>query len=324
VVASTVVAAVLVAACSGSKPKAAHLGAAEPAVAPTATSAPAGQSVAVGAAPEGIVYDPVTKLVAVTVRNPDRLVLLDGTTLKIEKEIRLAGHARHLQLAGPGGPVIVPEENANVLGLVALPGGAVTELPTGKSPHDASAVTGGFVAGDEFGGSITIARTGQPEQTVADLTQPGGVVDFGDTVAVVDVGNFTVSTYQVSDGKRIARAAAGAGPTHGIRTSDGRLIVADTRGNQLLNFTENPLSQLGKQSVPGAPYGMASDPSTPRIWVTLTALNQVVGYDVHGADLTEVARLDTVEQPDTVAVDPGSHTLWITGTRAGLVQRLTR
>ncbi len=318
-----VLAALALTGCAGKHH--ARLGAAEPAVAPTATAAAAGQQVKVGDAPEGIVYDPVSKLVAVAVRSPDRLVLLDGATLRIVKQIPLAGHARHLQLAAPGGPVIVPEEDANQLVLVSLPSGTVSRtIKTGTSPHDAAAVTGGFVAGDEFGKSITIARTGQQPQTIAEVTQPGGVVDFGDQVAIVDVGDFSVSTFRVVDGSRIAKVPAGAGPTHGVRTSTGALLVADTRGNQLLTFSENPLARTSSLALPGSPYGLATDTASPTVWVTLTGRNQVVGLSLTGPNPVEIARLDTVAQPDTMAVAPGSHTLWIAGNRAGVVQKLTR
>jgi DNA-binding beta-propeller fold protein YncE len=313
----------LVESCS-SNAKKPTLGAAEPAVAPTSSVAPDGLVVKVGGSPEGLVFDPVSGLVAVAVRDPDRLILLDGTTMRIVKSVPLAGHARHLQLAKPGGPVLVPEEDANTLALVSLPDGVLTELKTGTSPHDAAAVNGGYVAGDEFGRSITIARTGQAEQTVNDLQQPGGIVGFGDQVVVVDVGDFTVSSFQVSDGKRIGRVAAGKGPTHGVRTADGQLLVSDTRGDALLRYSEAPLALKGTTPLPGTPYGMATDSSAPRIWVTLTARNQIVGFDVSTGGLTEIARLATVDQPDTVAVEPGSHVLYITGSRTGVVQRLTR
>jgi DNA-binding beta-propeller fold protein YncE len=311
----------LVAACGSSGPK---LGAAEPAVAPTQSGSPAAMTVAVGSSPEGIVYDPVTGLVAVAVRDPDRLILLDGATLAIEKTIPLVGHVRHLQLARPGGPVLVPEEDANRLALVSLPGGVVNEVTTGTSPHDATAVNGGYVVGNEFGRSLTIVRADQTEQAVTGLMQPGGVVGFGDDVAVVDVGNFTLSTYRVADGVRIAKVAAGQGPTHVGRTTTGQLVVVDTRGNQLLRYTESPLKKTGSLAVPGAPYGLATDPMSDMVWITLTDRNQVVGFDVTASTMTEIARLNTVDQPDTVAVEPGSHVLFITGTRKGVVQRLVR
>lgn len=243
--------------------------------------------------------------------------------MRIRKEIPLAGHARHLQLAGPGGPVIVPEEDRNQIALVSLTGGPTTSIPTGTSPHDAAAVAGGYVSGNEFGSSITIARTGAPPQTVGGVEQPGGVISLGDRVAIVDVKGYTVTIYRVSDGKQLAQVAAGAGPTHGVRAANGQLLVSDTRGNEVLAFSSEPLRQVGRLSLPGSPYGLAADPSQPLIWVTLTGRNQVVGVSMTGAP-TEVARLDTVAQPNTVAVAPGSHTLWIAGNRTGVVQRLTR
>ena len=37
-----------------------------------------------------------------------------------------------------------------------------------------------------------------------------------------------------------------------------------------------------------------------------------------------IARYDTVRQPNTVAVEPGGHTLWVTGTDDGTVERIAR
>ena len=298
-----------------------RLGAAEPSVAPTPSGTPNGQTVDVGSAPEGIVYDPETKMLAVGVRNPDRLVLVDATTMTVTKEIAIKGHVRHLQLAGPGGPVLVPEEDANTLELVSLPDGAMTGYPVGESPHDATAVDGGYVAGDEFGKSFTTVLDGTPT-TYQKVDQPGGVVGFGDLFALVDVGNYTVSTWNVDSGERIASVPAGAGPTHGVKVGDNRLVVTDTRGGALLTYSVNPLRQLSSVTLPGGPYGITVDPSAPVVWVTLTAENLVVGYDVSGDTPKEIERLTTVGQPNTVAAD--GRDVWVTGTREGVVQHLTR
>ena len=298
-----------------------RLGAAEPSVAPTPAGAPQGETVAVGADPEGIVYDPVTGLLAVGVRDPDRLVLVDAATLTVTKEIPIRGHVRHLQLAAPGGPVVVPEEDANTLALVALPGGTTTSYPVGMSPHDATAVDGGYVAGDEFGRSFTTVLGGV-STTYRKVDQPGGVIGFGTTFALVDVFNDTVSTWSVADGREIASLPAGAGPTHGVRVGANRLVVADTRGGALITYSVEPLRQLSSVPLPGGPYGLAADPSGDVVWVTLTATNQAVGFDVSGDTPRELERLSTVGQPDTVAAD--GRDVWVTGTRDGVVQHLTR
>lgn len=299
-------------------------GAAEPATAPPTSAAPAGSVVHVAPEPEGIVYDPTTRLVAVAVHDPDRLLLLDPRTLAVRRTVTLPGSARHLQL-GADDTVLVPAETANELVQVPLGGGANRVTAVRKQPHDATAVAGGrVVVGDEFGQAASIVRAGRVERTITGLTQPGGVIGDGATVLVVDVGAFTLGSYDVATGRRTRVVAAGAGPTHGELLSGGRVAVTDTRGDALLVFTVDPLRRVARLALPGTPYGMAVDRTTGLLWVTLTARNQLVGLDVSGGVPKVVARYATVRQPNTVAVAPGSHTLWVTGTAGGVVQRISR
>ena len=66
----------------GTRPDTANLSlAAEPQSAPVPTQTPPGRQVRVGDAAEGVVVDPVTRTVAVAVRNPNSLVLLDADPL---------------------------------------------------------------------------------------------------------------------------------------------------------------------------------------------------------------------------------------------------
>jgi DNA-binding beta-propeller fold protein YncE len=312
---------VLVAACGSSAPKP---GAAEPANSPALTATPAGTLHPVGAQPEGIVYDPATKLVAVAVRGPDRLQLLDGPPLAVARTVPLPGSARHLQLAGPGGPVLVPDETTNQLIEVSLPDGQLRATGVGKQPHDAAASGGDIVVGNEFGRSISILRDGAVLATLGGVQQPGGVIGDGSTVGVVDVGAFTVSTYNLTTRKQIAVKRAGKGPTHGVLANNQRLVVADTRGNAMLVYSVSPLEQIGHLALPGTPYGLAFDAVTDTVWVTLTALNEVVGLDVSGNTPKIVARYPSVRQPNTIAVAPGAHTLWVAGVAAGTVEQISR
>lgn len=327
VVAVVVASAALLVSCSRPAPH--H--AAEPATAPPTAVAAPGTVRTVGALAEGAVYDARTGLLAVAVRSPDRLLLLDGRSLLVRRSVPLPGRARHLQLAAPGGPVLVPAEDAGRLVEVSLPDGAVTvSVPVGKQPHDAGPGAGGrVVVGNEFSGTLSVIDHGRVERTITGLTQPGGVIDAGvvdgtPIEAAVDVHTYTVSTYDVSTGKRLARKNAGAGPTHGQLAGPNRLAVADTRGNAVLTFSVSPLRKTGSVALPGTPYGLAMDAQTHTLWVTLTALNQVVGLDVSRATPRVIARYPTVAQPDTVAVAPGSRTVWVVGARNGQVQRIAR
>ncbi len=61
----------------------------------------------------------------------------------------------------------------------------------------------------------------------------------------------------------------------------GRVLVADTRGDELLVFGTDPLIMRQRYPVPAAPYGLAG--SAQLAWVSQTAANTVIGYDLHPA-----------------------------------------
>jgi DNA-binding beta-propeller fold protein YncE len=305
----------------------ASLRAAEPATAPPPSVAPAGQVLSIADGPQGIVYDAVTSTLVVAVETPPRLLLLDPSTLAVRTSVDLPGTVRHLQLARPGGPVLVPSESARQLIQVGLPSGAIlASTAVGRQPHDAAGLPDGtIVVGDEFSQSLSIIRNGQVAVTASGVKQPGGIVDAGNNeVAVVDVGAFTVSTFDPVSGKRTAVLPAGAGPTHAVLTPSRTLVVVDTRGNRILTYALDPLRAVSSLALPGTPYGIALDSQTGLVWVTLTATDEVVGLDVSGPAPRVVARYPTVEQPDTVAVAPGSGTIWIAGSRTSQVERITR
>ncbi|MFG1643962.1 YncE family protein [Amycolatopsis sp. NPDC049252] len=299
--------------------------AAEPAVAPPTGQAPAGQVLRVGAAPEGIVADAVTGLVAVGLRDPDRLGLLEGATGKLVKTVPLPGHLRHLQLAAPGGPVLIPDENSDRLLVVDLPAGTVrSTVQTGMSPHDATrAANGRLFAANENGRSVAVVENGRVIHTFTDVTQPAGLAAVGNLVGLVDVRQNDLSVYDAATLTRVARLPAGAGPTHVVADRRGHFVVIDTRGNAVLTFDPAASAHaLARLPLPGTPYGVAYDTVRDRLWVTLTARNELVGIDLSGAAPRVTTTLPTVRQPDTVAVDTASGGLFVTGTADGVVERL--
>lgn len=273
-------------------------------------------------------FDPITGLLAVAVRDPNRLLLLDGGTGEVRDEVALPGHARHLQLAAPGGPVLVPGEDSNQLIEVFLPGGEVRTSEVGDYPHDAAQLDSGLiVVGDEMGGTLSVVQDGAVIRTFDDLTQPGGVAALGERVAVIDVADFSLSLYDVpvgdvAAGGRVDRVSAGEGPTHLIVDNGGTVRVVDTRGDALLSFRGSDLQREWNQPLPGAPYGMAYDEVRDILWVTLTALNEVVGFDVSDDEPREVARFPTVRQPNTVAVDSMSGSVFVASRTTGQLQTI--
>ncbi len=321
--------ALLVAACGGDDAGAdatttEPLGAAEPAQAPVPDVEPAGTVVELAPQPEGMVYDDETDILAVAVRNATELVLVQGATGEEVRRVALPGHARHLQLAGPGGPVLVPAEDSDTLVTVSLPDGETTQTEVGEYPHDATETSSGrILVADERGGTLSVVDDGEVVHTFEDRQQPGGVAAVGDDgVGVVDVGDFTVSLYDLATEEGLGNVPAGEGPTHVVATTDGRLVVNDTRGDAVLVFSTDPLEQVASLPLEGTPYGITYDPEADVVWVTLTARNELVGLDVSGDEPVEVDRIPTVQQANTVAVDPGTGRLWTTSRETGELQTI--
>ena len=298
-----------------------ELGAAEPGDSPETDTDPAGTVIELEPQAEGLAFDPVTDLLVATVREENRLLLIDPATGRTEREVPLPGHARHLQLAAPGGPVLVPAEDSDSLVLVSLPDGGTTTVDVGEYPHDAAQVEGGrILVADELGGTLSVVENGEVARTFDSQTQPGGISAVGPLAGVVDVADFTLTTYDVVAGDRLDVVDAGEGPTHLVTDVRGRFLVADTRGDAVLVFDSAPLRPAGTYRLPGTPYGVAHDDAAQVLWVTLTARNEVVGLSTAGERLTEVARFPTVRQPNTVAVDPDSGRVFVASRATGELQ----
>lgn len=267
--------------------------------------------------------DPRTHIVAVGVRDPFALVLLDATTGTVLRTVPLPGGSRHLQLAAPGGPVLVPDEGSNRLLRVALPSGEViSQVVTGVAPHDGTAAANGtvFVA-NELGHSVVAVRGNQIVHTFTDVAQPAGLAAAGDLVGLVDVRKNTLTVYDAQRLQRVAQLPAGAGPTHVVADKRGHLAVIDTRGGAVLLYALQPtIRQIGQVTLPGTPYGVAYDPIRDRLWVTLTARNEVIGLNLNAEQPVLAAPLPTVRQPNTVAVDSATGRLFVTGTAKGVLE----
>lgn len=294
---------------------------AEPGRAPAPTGTPPGRIVPVGDAPEGVVVDAVTRTVAVAKRNPNELVLLNADTGDVVRRVPLPGFVRHLQLAKPGGPVLVPVESANALVRVELPGGAAEpQIITGTVPHDASETPGGtvFVA-NELGGTTTVLRGDEIVKVFTDSVQPAGMAPVGELMGMLDVRKNDLTVYDADKLTIVGTTPAGAGPTHLVADKHGRLFATDTRGDAVRVFNTEP-REVASVPQPGGPYGITYDATRDLLWVASSATNEVVGYDMTQDTPREVQRIATVQNPYTVGVDSTTGRLFIAGVTAGVVQ----
>lgn len=298
----------------------------EPADAPPLEKKPAGRVVEVGPAPEGIAADPKTGLVAVALRNPNELALVDGQSGETVRKVDLSESARHLDLVGTGGPVLVPAEGSDSLVQVALPDGEITsETPVGDFPHAAAAAPNGriFVA-NEKDSTASIIKDGREIREIQTPLKPGGVAATGDgLVGIVGVRSLTLEIFDADTLESVGHVDAGEGPTHVRAGPEKRFYVTDTRGDAVLVYAARPEPErLDRVTVRGSPYGMAIDPERKQLWVTLTAEQSVVQFALEGRTLREIARYPTVRQPNSVAVDTASGRVFVTGKADGQLQIL--
>lgn len=321
----TVVALLALGACGG-RGAAPAKRAAEPAGAPTTLVAPAGRLVALGeGGPEGLVADPKTGLVAVALRAPGRLALVDGRSGRVTGTVTLPGSARHVALAAAGGPVLVPVEDRGMLVQVGLPTGKVlTRTIVGRGAHDAAAWAGRVFVSDEGAAAVSVIQDGQVVATLTGPQQPGGVAAGDGRIGVVDVRAGLLYVYDPTTLGPVDQVPAGAGPTHVVADGHGGLVVADTRGGALLRYRLRPdVRLLERLALSGRPYGLAADPGRRAVWVTLTDTNRLVGLRVTRDGLRPFANLPTVRQPNSVALDVTSGRVDVAGSADGMLQILT-
>jgi DNA-binding beta-propeller fold protein YncE len=308
----------------GSRPPVAGLPpAAEPQNAPPPRETPVGRIIPVGHAPEGVVVDALTRTVAIATRDPNELVLMDADSGDVTGRVPLPGTVRHLQLAAPGGPILVPVETANALLRVDLPQGKPQPpILTGTAPHDAAQAANGtvFVA-NELGGTVTVLRGDQIVKVFTDSVQPAGTATVGTSVGVLDVRKNDLTVYDADRLTIVGSTPAGAGPTHLVADRHGRMIAADTRGDAVRVFAPLPTPrEVASVTQPGGPYGIGYDTVRDRLWVASSGTNEVIGYDMSEPNPRQVQRFSTVQNPYTVGVDARSGRLFVAGVSAGVVQ----
>lgn len=284
------------------------------------TTKPAGRVVRIGNQPEGIAVDAKTGLVAVGLTDPDALVLVDVDTLQVVRRIALPGAPRHVRVAKPGGPVLVPAGDRLVE--VSLPSGRSRSTVVGNGAHDADGRGDRAYVGAEGASTLSVVEDGRRIRQVPTPLQPGGVAVFRDPagpVAVVGVRERAVALYD-ADGREIARKRAGLGPTHAEAGDEGRLYVADTAGRAILLFRTRPELELVRRvAVPGSPSATTLDRQRGKLWVTLPDENMAVQLTAEVL-VRQQREFPTVRQPSSIAIHEPSGRVFVTSRTDGTLQ----
>jgi DNA-binding beta-propeller fold protein YncE len=239
------------------------------------------------------------------------------------KTVTLGARPRHVQLAEGGGAVLVPLEGSDQLVVVSLPDGEVRQkVAVGRQPHDAAAAGGRVFVGDELADTVSVVEGGGVRATVRGPIQPGGVAVASGSVAVVGVRGRRLQVLDASTLAEVAALDAGVGPTH-VVADRSFAYVSDTQGDAILVYRLGARpARAARVAVSGTPYGLALDAPRNRLWVTLTKTNELVEFTITDGELTRRAHYPTVRQPNSVAVDPRTGTVYVAGAADGQLQIL--
>lgn len=271
------------------------------------------------------VVDPATRaLVVLGAESPDRAVLTVMEPGGAQTAVPLPGGATALTADGPGRVAVAMRGGYAMVDVATR---TVSRVPvTGHEDAEFTAIArrtdGRVVLGDAGGTVYTLSPDNQVAASLKIFARVDGIVTQGDTAVVLDRGQTSVTSLNTEGTAADLALRAGDGATTMAADPNGRVLVADTRGGELLVYGVDPLMLRQRYPVPDAPYGLTASgdgKKTGLAWVAQTATNTVVGYDLATGIPVEKVRYRTVQQPNTLAFDDASDTLYVvSGTGEGV------
>lgn len=300
---------------------------AQPADSPPASQRPTGEVRPLAGQPQAAFFDAGTSQLVVldpaTKAHGPATVTLVGAAPAPPRTIALPGPATALSGDGHGIAYLAARGGYFVLDLAA---GHTSRVGVNDADEiDFTAIAhrsdGKLVLGSADGAVYLLAAaTPTANSAVIKRNQIFARVDAiaaqGNTVVVLDRGQSSVTTID-AEGDPQQALRAGQGATTLAADPLGVVLATDTRGGELLVYGVDPLILRQAYPVHDAPYGLAG--SATLAWVSQTAANTVVGYDLTTGIPVEKVRYPTVRQPNLLAFDDVSGTLYVvSGVGAGV------
>lgn len=293
---------------------------AQAAVSPPVAATPDGEIRQLPGHAETAVFDPATGTLAVLTPGSEGLSTLSLLTgSRPPREVHLTPAATALSVDSRGDilaatlggyfRVSTAEAKASKIEVDGAQGVEFTAI--------AQRADGNSVLGTADGAVYTMAGDHAVAARLKIFARVDSLVTQGNTAVVLDRGQTSVTAVNPSGTKAAQALRAGEGATTMAADTRGRVLVADTRGGELLVFGADPLIMRQRYPVPAAPYGLAG--SAELAWVSQTAANTVIGYDLSTGIPVEKVRYRTVQQPNSLAYDDKTDTLYVvSGSGAGV------
>lgn len=309
----------LVAGCSSDKADAPPptISPARAADSPPVTASPAGSVRPGPAGAFAALVDPATRaLVVLSADTPDRATVTVMSPDGAQTPIRLPGGATAMSADGPGKVTVALRGGYSVVDVKTR---SVSQVPVaGRETAEFTAIArrsdGRMVLGDAGGTVYTLSPDNEVAASLKIFARVDDIVTQGDTAVVLDRGQTSVTSLNTDGTAADLALRAGDGATTMAADPNGRVLVADTRGGELLVYGVDPLMLRQRYPVPDAPYGLTASGDGKKkglAWVAQTATNTVVGYDLATGIPVEKVRYRTVRQPNTLAFDDASDTLYV-------------
>ena len=291
---------------------------ASPAVSPPITTSPAGEVRRLPVKARAAVFDAAT--FSLVVLSDDGLTVMPSTGDPRKVALPTGATA----LTGDGHGLVYLSTRGGYLRVDVRAGQATTMRVDGYDNTEFTAIArrsdGRLVLGSADGAVFTLGSDTAVAAEVKIFARVDDLVTQGNTAVVLDRGQSSVTTIDASGSKAQHALGAGEGATTLVADPAGRVLVADTRGGELLVFGTDPLMLRQRYPVRNAPYGLAG--TRTLAWVSLTAANVVVGYDLATGIPVEKMRYPTVRQPDVLAFDDATDTLYVVSASGDGVQVL--
>jgi sugar lactone lactonase YvrE len=225
----------------------------------------------------------------------------------------IAGNGDGAVYATIGGGFVTVDLATGRLTETAIEGHGATDFTALTRRADGRLLVGSaagavYVLADQTGSDQTGSiQTGVIAET-AIFSRVDAIVTEGETAVVLDRGQTSVTALN-QQGAAQQALRAGLGATTIAADPAGRVLVTDTRGGQLLVFSVDPLIQRQGYPIGESPYAIAG--SKTLVWVSQTGINSVAGYDLGTGIPVEKVRYPTVRQPNSLAFDEVSGTLYV-------------
>jgi DNA-binding beta-propeller fold protein YncE len=303
---------------------------AQPAESPPVSQSPAGAVRPLGGHPQAAVFDSGTRQLAVLCPSDNPADPAAPASITVFGDAQVAPRV----IALPGPAAALTGDGHGTVYLTVRGGYLVVDLAAGhiSQVNVADAASTDFTAiARRADGKLVLGSADGAVYTLASETPSGtapvgnrnkifarvdALVTQGNTTVVLDRGQTSVTAIG-ADGRAEQALRAGEGATTLAADPLGRVLVADTRGGQLLVYGVDPLILRQAYPVRQAPYGLAG--SRELAWVSQTASNVVIGYDLSTGIPVEKVRYPTVQQPNSLAFDEASDTLYVvSGSGAGV------